>query len=87
MKGWNYRVIKRTITSCAGYVEDTYQIHSVYYNDDMAPVKWSTEPSELYGIDSLESLKTNLELMGRALEKPVLVEEEREDGTVVLKEI
>lgn len=63
---WNYRVIR---SHCAG--DYVYQIHEVYYSPDGAPGSWTENPIAPLGETPLE-LRSELEHMLRALDKPVL---------------
>ncbi len=65
---WNYRVIR------SGKDENSfeYKIHSVHYCDGKATL-WSSNPLYAMGA-SVDDLKADLEVMLKALSKPVLVE-------------
>jgi hypothetical protein len=83
--GWNYRVIRRAETEAAsGTIEFTFGIHEVYYRDDevddrtvsASEVGFTERPVPVVG-ESVEALRTTLELMLTALDKPVLDDGER----------
>lgn len=64
---WNYRVIRHEYV----YREEVcelFNIYSVHYDDD-TPVLISTEPQYVQG-NTLEELKSSLELQLGALDKP-----------------
>lgn len=68
---WNYRIIKRTTTSPAGYVEDYYAIYEVYYNREGDIRAWSAQPLSPHGT-SIQELRRDFELMRGAFYKPAL---------------
>lgn len=68
--GWNYRIIKETLTGPDGDTADCYGIHEVYYDPDGKPTGWS-DAIQPYG-ETLDDLKTDMSLMMQAFEKPVL---------------
>lgn len=59
---WNYRIVEK-----AG----TFGIHEVYYENGK-PVMVSVEAMTLGCFESVDDLKGDLELLNKALEKPVL---------------
>ena len=67
---WEYRVVERV--SSRPHMDDAiwYEIIEVYY-DDEGKVVGSTDAVHPTG-DSLEDLRQDLELMLRALDKPVI---------------
>lgn len=69
---WNYRVLRKQ------YVESgitQYSIHEVYYDEDGEIKGWTADPVEPHG-ETLVELKEDLTCFIKALEKPVLVENE-----------
>lgn len=60
---WNYRITEKN---------GTYGIHEVYYNDEGEPNAISEEAVTLGMLETLEDLKGDLELINRALTKPVI---------------
>ncbi len=81
MEGWNYRVIKRQENH---EDEACYQVHEVYYDSDGKIETWSCDPVEPSG-ESLEELRDDCLRFIEALQKPVLVESQR-DGCDALIE-
>lgn len=74
LMSWNYRVM----TQDGGA---TYGIHEVYYNSKGEHHSWSSEPITPQGDDQTD-LKSDLEHMLLAYEKPIL---EEIDGKLVEK--
>lgn len=68
---WNHRVL-RTSDKVFGM---SYAIHECFYQkyDDTIPHAWTDEPVPVHG-ETLEELRTTLNWMLSALEKPVLVD-------------
>ena len=64
---WNYRVIRRTHERGP----DTFGIHEVYYDNEDKPNACTVDPVSPYG-ETLEELKSDLDRMWKALEKPAL---------------
>lgn len=63
---WNYRVLRHI------YTEETWlAIHEVYYDDDNNPDCCTVDPIEPGG-ETLEELKSDLEHISKACEKPIL---------------
>lgn len=62
MKTWNYRVLRR---------EGNFAIHEVFYEDGK-PTSCTEDPVAPFGEDTLEELRHDMEMMMRALSKPVL---------------
>jgi hypothetical protein len=58
----------------AHLVEDTtkYEIFEVYYDDDGNIIAHSKNPISPYGEDDIEELKSDINKMKEALDKPVL---------------
>lgn len=63
---WNYRIIDRA---------DGYYIYEVYYTNDGRKDAFSLEPMYPYG-DTLDELRSDLEYMQAALDKPILLYED-----------
>ena len=61
---WNYRVIECNL--------DGYEIREVYYHKDK-PLASTLKGIEPYG-ETIEELKKDLELIAKALDKPILKE-------------
>lgn len=72
---WNHRVVKRIYPEPSG--ETFYQIHEAYYGLEDKPLI-TTEPKALVG-ESIDELRETLQRMLRALDKPVLDYETREN--------
>lgn len=75
---WNYRILEREYSSPTGsYTIPVYGIHEVYYENDKV-VSWSENPITLGGFDyetnPKEEMKAELELINKALTKPILIE-------------
>jgi hypothetical protein len=66
---WNYRVMRRELTSDLGFTDVKYSIHEVHYKDGKA-VAYSSEPMNPMG-DTLEELREDLKRMLMALERPI----------------
>lgn len=71
MSHWNYRALK--------HPDGTVAIHEVFYGEDGKPDSCSAEPTGFVG-DSLEDLKSNLELAKRGLVERVLDYENFDEG-------
>jgi len=80
MTHWNYRVIRKEEESPSGEMIAFFEIHEVYYDEEGAIEAWTKRAVRPYAEDSSEGLKTDLELMSRALDKPVLVIIEEEEN-------
>lgn len=74
---WNYRIMKKTVTSPAGHTEDYYAIYEVHYNREGDVRSWSEESLSPHGI-SVKELRRDFELMNRAFNKAVLDYDELE---------
>jgi hypothetical protein len=59
---WNYRVLRRG---------DSYGIHEVYYDDNGVPTSCTDDPVGPHG-DTPDELAKDLDLMSKALAKPIL---------------
>lgn len=70
---WNYRVIRKKFEHKDGSVEYGHYIHLAFYEKrgDKRPNTISVEPTYPYG-ETPKELKSDLEMMARALESPVL---------------
>jgi hypothetical protein len=68
---WNYRVVKHKDKSD----EEWYGIHEVYYDKKDKPDMISEDPIDARGM-TLDELKSDLEMMLRAFDKPVVVYED-----------
>ncbi len=66
---WNYRVIRHEYMY-KDEIEEWFNIHSVHYDGD-TPVLVSVEPQYVQG-NTLEELRSSLELQQGALNKPVI---------------
>jgi hypothetical protein len=60
---WNYRVLEH---------EEGFAIHDVFYNKNNKPESYGTDPVYLGWYDNCEDLKSDLNLILKALDKPVL---------------
>jgi hypothetical protein len=67
---WNYRVVKITEDD-----DDYFAIHEVYYNED-GSIRVMTESPVPVGGESVDSLRSSLQMMMSCLDKDVLVENE-----------
>ena len=72
---WNHRVVKRTYPAPSN--ETFYQIHEAYYGVENKPAI-TEEPDYPLG-ESIEELREDLQRMLRALDKPVLDYDTREE--------
>ncbi len=70
MMGWNHRVIK-VVDKAMGVDEEWYAIHEVYYNEDGMFAGCAERPSTACG-ESIEEIRTVLEQMLGALDKPII---------------
>ena len=71
---WNYRIIKKTTNDEEDYYkihEVYYKIHEVYYDENDNIMFWSLNSIDPHGL-SIDDLKYDLDLMYKALDKPVL---------------
>lgn len=69
---WNYRIVKKNVY--LGKCSDAkvqFGIHETYYNENDIPTAITTDYMAPYG-ETLEELKSDLEHMLAALEKPIL---------------
>jgi len=72
---WNYRVVRKNVYMGKTITpEIQFGIHEAYYTDDI-PTAITTNHMPPYG-ETLEELKSDLEKMVAALEKPVLIWED-----------
>jgi hypothetical protein len=67
---WNHRVM-RQVWQATGETGAQYAIHEVFYEVDGTVRNWTHYPVDAHGED-LDDLREYLELMGMALEHPVL---------------
>lgn len=69
---WNHRVI---ITIDGDGITPIFGIHECFYDskNDMVPHSWTENAIPAYG-DSIEGLKTTLDRMKAACDKPILIE-------------
>lgn len=65
---WNYRVLVR---ECPETEEEVYAVHEVYYDDSGIPGSCTVNPVAPIG-ESLDELKTVLQMYSTALEKPLM---------------
>lgn len=79
MGHWNHRVIRRTIVEFDEPVE-WFGIHETFYGLDgeTGPV-WTDDATSVEG-GSVQQLRETLERMIRALDKPVIIANEKEHG-------
>lgn len=77
---WNDRVIHRTHE----HGEHEYAIHEVHYRDDKVWA-WTESPVAPSG-ESIEELREQLQRFLFALDRPILVETKRSDGSDCLVE-
>lgn len=64
---WNYRIIKRTYED-----DDYYELHEVYYEEGNK-FSWTVDAICPYG-ETVEELRSNIDMMLVAFSKPVMVE-------------
>jgi hypothetical protein len=67
---WNYRVVKHTDKG-----EEWYGIHEVYYDKKDKPDMISEDPIDAHGMTP-DELKSDLDMMRQAFDKPVVVYED-----------
>lgn len=79
---WNYRIVKKQVWLGKSLGEEVqFAIHETYYDDNDKPTAITTGPMKPYG-ETLEELKSDLEKMVAALDKPVLIWEDFKDKEV-----
>ena len=61
--GWNYRILKSK--------DDWYQIHEVYYDKDNNVSGWAENGTTVSG-DTIDEIRSSLELMLKSLDKEIL---------------
>ena len=66
---WNYRIVKRSYPNSKW--DDTYSIHEAYYNEEGQADSITVEGIEPVG-ETPKELKQSLEMMLKALDKPIL---------------
>lgn len=69
---WNYRVVVRQDPDA---LSEQYEIHEIYYDSSGQIEAWTEEPCAPFG-ESLAELTADMELIGLALSKPPLKEQE-----------
>lgn len=67
MAHWNYRVLISVFDN-----EDIFQIHEVYYNNAGEINGHGENSVSIYSEEGLEGVKWQLDMMYKALEKPIL---------------
>ena len=67
---WNHRVVKKSTDTGDG-LDEIYEIHEIYYDDDGEILCYSENPTVPMGLD-LSDLEGDLKLRLEALDKPVL---------------
>lgn len=67
---WDYRVVKMVNDDLE--LSDTFNIHEVYYDEDLNPCGMTEEPVGLPCLDSVEDVRDSLQKMLEATDKPVL---------------
>lgn len=77
---WNYRVVRTLHPAWENTVEEQYAIHEVYYNDN-GSIWGMTEQAMSPTGTNVEELRVDLEYMQKALDLPVLNNEEIEFRT------
>lgn len=79
---WNYRVVRKNVYMGKTIAPEVqFGIHETYYNDKDEPTAITTDHMRPYG-ETLEELKSDLEKMVAALDKPVLNWEDFKDKEV-----
>lgn len=81
MSYWNYRIIRKYHMETE---TEIFQIHEVHYSDEHQIEGWTESPIAPMG-EALSELKSDMELMQKAFEKPVLFEQ-RENNKEILVE-
>jgi hypothetical protein len=77
MGHWNHRVVRRTIIE-AGKPVEWFGIHECFYGlPDESDPGWTDEPISVEG-ETVDELRETLERMLRALDKPVIIDNENE---------
>ncbi|NDC95173.1 hypothetical protein EB118_07845 [bacterium] len=67
---WNYRVVKKVTKIPLGETDITYEIHDVYYDENLDIVNIGRLSFPMG--DDVESLQWSLERMMEACKKPVI---------------
>jgi hypothetical protein len=67
---WNYRVVKKVTKIPLGETDITYEIHDVYYDENLDIVNIGRVSFPMG--DDVESLQWSLERMMEACKKPVI---------------
>lgn len=73
MSHWNHRVVQRMVTDF-GEPVSWLGIHEVFYGFPEG-LGWTNEPIAVEG-ESIAELRETLERMMRALDKPIIIDEE-----------
>ena len=82
MSGWNYRIVRKNVYMGKTIAPEVmYGIHETYYNGEDKPTAITTDHMRPYG-ETLDELKSDLEKMVAALDKPVLNWEDFKDKEV-----
>ena len=70
---WNYRIVRTVYNNNPNGNDDQYAIHEVYYEEDndTHPDSVTSEATTLTG-ESLEEIRTNIDRIIKAFDKPVL---------------
>ena len=71
LKHWNFRIISHVTDKG----EKWLGIHEVYYDEKEKPQCYSSDPQSVMG-ESIEDIKWFLSSMKKALDKPILKEED-----------
>jgi len=72
MRHWDYRVVRKNVYMGKTISPEVqYAIYETYYNDEGEPTMITTDYMSPYG-ETPEELKSDLEKMVAALDKPVL---------------
>ena len=71
-KIWDYRVVRKELKD-GSYSDEWYSIQEVYYDDETGEPMAQTIDLQIEG-DTISEIRTQLELMLKAIEEPVLDE-------------
>lgn len=76
---WNYRLVRSTITwDNVDYT--VYGIHEVYYDENGNIESWTENEVTMGSYETPEEVKQSMELIRKALTKPLLEEVTDENG-------
>lgn len=64
---WNYRILVDIY-----YNEEFFQIHEVYYDDEGKVNGYGENSVSIYTEEGLDGVKWQLDMMNKALDKPIL---------------